>query len=629
MKNRFKEICQELLSWIERNQANNITLNELHKFISIEDRDEDPEIEDKVTAFLKEHGVSVVVYPDEGLEANLLDEEEPTLDALEKEEELNLDEEDDDALFADDSDSMPFDDEDALDEKETTDDDYVSGLSGKPTDDLQKIYLTDLRRYKLLTRSQEQELSKEMETGLLDILNVIRSSGVVITFLKEVLDVLGDSSSSLEDEDAIKDKGLEYKRYNDIYGKALTSTLSNEIRKYMNLKEEKHSLGIDVLSDEELLQKRQKILKKIRNLEIPVEDAVAIGDRFRKAKETILKVRDEKNAALSSLGISVSISDTERDSYAKELRMLNRDLLLASKRDEVLKKLHLEANEVRDLITIVQQNDLLLDSIEFEFEEPISKILTDEDELQKGENTLLKAKEHLIESNLRLVISIAKKYRNRGLNFFDLVQEGNIGLIKAVEKFDYSKGYKFSTYATWWIRQAITRAISDTGRTIRVPVHMIEQINKVTREQRQLMQNLEREATDDEIAKNLGWTTEKVKNVKSVSKDPISLETPVGEEEDSQLSDFLEDKTVLNPASQTTYKLLQEQMRTILGELPKREQDVVRMRFGLDDGYPLTLEELGLLFDVTRERIRQIEAKAIGRLREMRRVKQIEDYKES
>lgn len=624
MKNRYKEICEELLDWKERNQADNITLNELHKFITIEDRDDDPEIEDKITVFLKDHDVSVVVYPDDVKEDSLLDDEEPTPDALEEAEEEELDLDDDDELFTD-----GYEDEDGELSKDGSDEEYVSGLSGKTTDDLQKIYLSDLRRHKLLSRAEEQELSKEMEKGLSAILNVIRSSGVVITFLKEVLDVLGSDSSSPDEDDASKDRGLEYKRYNEMYGKTMTTTFSNEIRKYLNLKEEKHSLGIDILTDEELAQKRQKILKRIKNLELPVEDAVSIGDRFHNARENILKVRSEKNAALVSLGISVPIGGIEKEQYAKELRMINRDLLVPSKKEAVLNRLHLEVNEIRDLITIVQQNDLLLDSIEFEFEEPINKILSDDEELQKGENTLLKAKEHLIESNLRLVISIAKKYRNRGLNFFDLVQEGNIGLIKAVEKFDYSKGYKFSTYATWWIRQSITRAISDSARTIRIPVHMIEQINKVSREQRQLMQTLEREATDEEIAENLGWTTEKVKNVKSVAKDPISLETPVGEEEDSQLADFLEDKTALNPASQTTYKLLQEQMRTILGELPKREQEVVRMRFGLDDGYPLTLEELGLLFDVTRERIRQIEAKALGRLREMRHVKQLEDYKET
>jgi RNA polymerase primary sigma factor len=294
----------------------------------------------------------------------------------------------------------------------------------------------------------------------------------------------------------------------------------------------------------------------------------------------------------------------------------------------VSKKLGIRPEEIEEMSRVIATAHKKIKRVEEEAKLTETVLRSTVHEIQDGERMAEKAKAELVEANLRLVVSIAKKYTNRGLQFLDLIQEGNIGLMKAVDKFEYKRGYKFSTYATWWIRQAITRAIADQARTIRIPVHMIETINKLIRTSRYLVQELGREPTPEEIAERMELPLDKVRKVLKIAKEPISLETPIGEEEDSHLGDFIEDKSVISPADAVISMNLAEQTRKVLATLTPREEKVLRMRFGIGEKSDHTLEEVGQDFEVTRERIRQIEAKALRKLRHPSRSKRLRSFME-
>lgn len=394
-----------------------------------------------------------------------------------------------------------------------------------------------------------------------------------------------------------------------ISAKKLKEFYSEDSEEYDALIDALEEKDITVIEEEDSLDDLEFDPTKNIELDDELDDEDIDLDDDLPQDSQIIEEEEVDISNFDTLPSSIKVDDPVR-MYLKEIGKIQ---LLTFEQETELAKIILRANQAMDQLESMEEDGYDLNSAECQE----LKALVDEGE---------KAKNKLVEANLRLVVSIAKKYVGRGLQFLDLIQEGNMGLMKAVEKYDYERGYKFSTYATWWIRQAITRAVADQARTIRIPVHMVETINKLVRVQRQLVQELSREPSPDEVAERMGIPVEKVQQIQKIAQEPISLESPVGEEEDSSLGDFIADKVSLNPEEYTAKEMLKNELNEVLDGLTDREEKVLRMRFGLLDGRTRTLEEVGKEFGVTRERIRQIEAKALRKLKHPSRSRKLRDY---
>ena len=410
------------------------------------------------------------------------------------------------------------------------------------------------------------------------------------------------NEDQIEINDVEEDKGKIQKNISKLEKKErLIAELKN--KKQMESAEQGKTEVKEELSEAE---KVQKIVKKAKE-----NGKITYGELAKELEDTNPEQIDKVFDAFEEMGVNLLNDDFEEEPDIEDLKEVE-DLKL----DEITDT-SFEGVSVDDPVRMYLREIGKIPLLSYEKELELAKRILENDE---------EAKQELAEANLRLVVSIAKKYVGRGMLFLDLIQEGNMGLIKAVEKFDYTKGFKFSTYATWWIRQAITRAIADQARTIRIPVHMVETINRLIRTSRHLLQQLGREPTPEEIAKEMEMSVEKVMEIQKIAQDPVSLETPIGEEDDSHLGDFIQDEDSPAPHDAASYTLLREQLEEVMNTLTPREAKVLKLRFGLEDGKARTLEEVGKEFDVTRERIRQIEAKALRKLRHPSRSKKLRDY---
>jgi len=501
---------------------------------------------------------------------------------------------------------------------------FEPGVLGRTSDPV-RMYLREMGSVSLLTREGEVEIAKRIEEGDRDVARVIYNTPITVKEVIALGDMLekfqisaADISKEVEEEELEEDE-------EDIH-KGRLLTIINDIRSCDESMEAlQKALEQPALSAKErermaseLLEIRARTTELLKSLRLKDRHIERIALRLKELSGKVERTIDE-----------IQEVSAESDIPLEELVVLAREMQESEGvRKKLLTRLHKSQEEAARMEKKLKAAQKKLEKIEQDSGFKAIELSNEIKAIEEGERKAKDAKSELVEANLRLVVSIAKKYTNRGLQFLDLIQEGNIGLMKAVDKFEYQRGYKFSTYATWWIRQAITRAIADQARTIRIPVHMIETINKLIRTSRQLVQEIGREPSPEEIAERMSLPLDKVRKVLKIAKEPISLETPIGEEEDSHLGDFIEDKGVVSPLEAVIKANLSEQTARVLSSLTPREEKVLRMRFGIGEKSDHTLEEVGQNFEVTRERIRQIEAKALRKLRHPSRSKKLKSFVE-